>query len=191
MRSGALPWLGQVLVWVVLLFVTGLVVVGVLLPRAVGGTPYAVLTGSMAPALPVGTLAVTRPVDIDEVMVGEVVTYQLSSGESTVVTHRVIGTRINAAGERELLTQGDTNAVTDREPVREVQLRGRLWYAVPHLGRVSALLSNDQRQLAIYGLGGALALYSVGQLTGAARDRRRRRPVVPAHRADDRTPQNA
>lgn len=172
LRSGA-AWCGQVLGWTVLLLALGLVTVAVLLPRAVGGTPYAVLSGSMSPTLPTGTLAVVRPVEIDDVMVGEVVTYQLHSGEATMVTHRVIGTRLGRDGQRELLTQGDTNTTPDAEPVRAVQLQGRLWYAVPHLGRVTALLSSNQRELAITALGGGLGLYALLMLGGAARDRRR------------------
>ncbi len=169
---------GRVLAWTVLLSATALVVVGVLVPRLVGGTPYAVLTGSMAPALPPGTLAVTRPVDIDEVRVGEVVTYQLRSGEPTVVTHRVVGTRV-VGGERLLLTRGDTNSVIDAEPVQQVQLRGRVWYAVPWLGRASGLLSGEQRQALVWVTGGLLAGYSAWMFSQAALDRRRggRRPA--------------
>lgn len=162
---------GRVVAWSVLLSASALVVVGVLVPRAVGGTPYSVLTGSMAPALPPGTLAVTRPVDIDDVRVGDVVTYQLRSGEPTVVTHRVVGTRVSS-GERLLVTRGDTNDVVDAEPVQQVQLRGRVWYAVPWLGRFSALLSPDQRQLAVLSTGGLLACYAALMFGGALRDRR-------------------
>lgn len=162
---------GRVVAWSVLLSASALVVVGVLVPRAVGGTPYSVLTGSMAPALPPGTLAVTRPVDIDDVRVGDVVTYQLRSGEPTVVTHRVVGTRVSS-GERLLVTRGDTNDVVDAEPVQQVQLRGRVWYAVPWLGRFSALLSPDQRELAVLSTGGLLACYAALMFGGALRDRR-------------------
>lgn len=177
--SGAPRFLGQVLGWTVLLLAGALVMVGVVLPRVVGGTPYAVLTGSMSPALPPGTLVVTRPVDVDEILIGDVVTYQLRSGEPTMVTHRVVGTRLSLEGDRELLTKGDTNDVID-EAVTAVQLQGRLWYAVPHLGRVTALISARQRELAIYALGGLLALYAGGMFTGALRDRRTR-VRVPAH----------
>jgi len=77
--------------WVVLLGATALVTLAVLVPRVAGATPYTVLTGSMSPAYPPGTLVVVRPVDLADVRVGDVVTYQLRSGEPAVATHRVVG----------------------------------------------------------------------------------------------------
>lgn len=70
---------------------------------------------------------VVRPVDADEIRVGDVITYQLASGRSTVVTHRVvsIGTRLD--GTPVFTTQGDANDTADEEVVRPVQVRGRLW----------------------------------------------------------------
>ncbi len=184
-RLGAARWVAQVVGWVVLLVGVALVVVAVLLPRAGGGTPDAVLTGSMTPTLPVGTLAVTRPVHVDDVQVGDVITYQLVSGEPTVVTHRVVGSRRTPAGERELLTKGDANPTLDRDPVKGVQLRGRVWYAVPHLGRMTGLLSVDQRRLGVYGLGGGLALYALAMLASALRDHRSRPHGRAGRRAAD------
>ena len=179
--TGALSWSGQVLAWMVLLAAAALATAGVLLPRVAGATPYSVLTGSMSPSLPTGTLVVTRPVAIEDVLVGDVITYQLQSGEDTVVTHRVLATRFGCDGALELLTQGDANPVADSAPVREVQLRGRVWYAVPHLGRATAILTGSQKQTAIYVLGSGLALYSAASFVGAAKDRRTAgRP--PAHR---------
>lgn len=184
----ATSFLGRVFAWSVLLSAAALVVVGVLLPRAVGGTPYAVLTGSMSPALPPGTLAVTRPVDIADVRVGDVVTFQLRSGEPAVVTHRVVGTRVSG-GERLLVTRGDTNDVVDADPVQQVQLRGRVWYAVPWLGRVGALVTAEQRQLAVWVIGGLLAGYSGWMFLGAGLERRRRGASVPGRRVATRSPQ--
>lgn len=168
----------QVLVWAVLLLVCGLLVVGVLLPRVGGATPYTVLTGSMSPHYPPGTLVVSRPLDVDDVRVGDVVTYQLRSGEAVTVTHRVIASRLRPDGQRELITQGDANSVPDAAPVAGVQLRGRLWYAVPHLGRANALMSGHQRQLAVYAVAGGLSLYAAAMFTAAGRERRRRASPV-------------
>ncbi len=61
------------------------------MPRLGGATPYTVLTSSMEPEYPPGTLVVVRPVPIEEIGIGDVITYQLESGEPTVVTHRVVG----------------------------------------------------------------------------------------------------
>ena len=60
----------------------------VLVPRLAGATPYTVLTGSMSPAYPPGTMIVTRP--HGSVGLGSVITFQLVSGKPEVVTHRVV-----------------------------------------------------------------------------------------------------
>ncbi len=122
-------------------------ILGVLVPRLAGATPYTVMTRSMEPALGVGTLVVVRPVEAAAVATGDVITYQLRSGEPAVVTHRVVGLGTTAGGERLFVTRGDANEVADPRPVRAVQVRGAVWYAVPGLGHVSSLASGQQRQV--------------------------------------------
>lgn len=165
--------------WVVLLGATALVTLAVLVPRVAGATPYTVLTGSMSPAYPAGTLVVVRPVALADVRVGDVVTYQLRSGEPAVATHRVVGVGWTAGGERILTTRGDANSVADAEPVREVQLRGEVWYSVPWVGRLNVLLSPDQHQLLVQLAAGALFLYAAGVLLRGWRSR----PAAARHAA--------
>lgn len=176
--TGAALWFGRALCWVVILGIALVVTVAVLVPRIGDATPYAVLTGSMRPDYPPGTLVVVRPVAPEEVGVGDVVTYQLASGEQVVVTHRVVAVSANLAGERMFITQGDANEVPDEEPVRPVQLRGRLWYSVPYVGHLTRLLTARERQLATYGAAGALGCYAIVMFAGALRHRGHRQSVV-------------
>lgn len=177
----------QALAWTVVAAISAALVVAVLVPRIAGATPDTVLTGSMRPDYPPGTLVVVRPVEFSEIKTGDVITYQLESGRSAVVTHRVVKVTITMAGEKQVLTQGDANSVADQDPVRPVQVKGRLWYSVPHLGRLNTLLTGDQRQLATYGVVGALLAYAAYMLTSALRDRRRARADRPAgtHRKEE------
>lgn len=168
----------QVVAWAVLLSAVAVLAVGVLVPRVAGATPYAVLTGSMQPRLPPGTLVVVKSVDADEVAVGDVVTYQLESGRPTVVTHRVVGLSQNLAGESSLVTQGDANDVPDADPVRPEQLRGTLWYSVPLLGHANDLMNGEERAMAINVVVAGLLLYAGLMALGAIRDRRRDRTWV-------------
>ena len=48
---------------------------------------YAVLTGSMEPVLPVGSLLVVVPMSFDELKVGQDITYKTAGG---TVTHRIV-----------------------------------------------------------------------------------------------------
>lgn len=181
-RSGRTPW-GRVVVllsWLVTVAVTALVLAAVVVPRLAGATPYTVLTGSMAPAYPAGTLVVVRPVDAADVRIGDVVTYQLRSGEPAVATHRVVGVGWSATGERLLTTRGDANPVSDADPVRAVQLRGEVWYSVPWVGRLNVLLSPDQHRLLVWVAAGALFLYAGAVLLREWRAHPKRGVVGPA-----------
>lgn len=166
--------------WLVILVAGAALAAAVVVPRLAGATPYVVLTGSMTPDLPAGSLVVVRPVAAQDVRTGDVVTYQLRSGEPTVVTHRVVGKGIDQRGEVLLLTRGDANDSPDDAWVRPVQLRGELWYAVPLVGHVTNLLSGDQRNAAARLVGLGLLVLAAVELLGAARERRTR----PHHRVE-------
>ncbi len=173
----ALGWIGQVVAWLVILVTVAVLAVAVLIPRLAGATPYTILTGSMAPGMPPGTLVVVKPVDPDSISIGDVITYQLKSDQPTVVTHRVISIGFNAEGESRFTTQGDANSVADATPVRPVQIRGVKWYSVPYLGHVNSALSGSQRQFAVYVVAALLLAYAGFQLVGALLGRSRRSPV--------------
>jgi len=151
------------------------VAVAVVVPRIAGATPYTILTSSMAPRHPPGTLVVVRPRPMEDIGVGTIITYQLRSGEPAVVTHRVVGVAARGNGERSFVTRGDANVTDDARPVAEAQVRGALWYAVPYVGWVSQFLDGRQRDLAIHFVAGALGVYAVWMVAGALRDRRRER----------------
>lgn len=156
----------------VLVVASAALVIGVVVPTVTGATPYTVLTGSMSPALDPGTLIVVRPVEAGQIAVGDVVTYQLRSGEPEVVTHRVVSVAVRGDGERVFRTRGDANSVVDERWVRAVQLRGRVWYSVPHLGRVSTLMPVDVRRVLVLCAAASLLVYAALMLAGAAREAR-------------------
>ncbi len=166
---------GQVLAWLVILTIVATLVVAVLLPRLAGATPYTVLTGSMAPDLPPGTLVVAKPIDPEDVAVGDVLTIQLESGRAGFVTHRVTTIQHRLDGERRFRTQGDANDVPDADLRRPEQVRGKLWYAVPYLGHVNNALTGSQRQTAVYAVAAGLIAYAAYMFTGAVRGSRSRR----------------
>ena len=108
-------------------------------------------------------------------MVGEPITFQLESGKSAVVTHRVIGTRIGQSGEREFLVKGDANAAPDPDPVRAVQVRGTVWYSMPYVGYLNNMFTGAQRQNAAYGIAFLLLGYAGAMFLRARSERRRSR----------------
>ncbi|WP_371931402.1 signal peptidase I [Glutamicibacter sp. MNS18] len=171
-NTGVLWWIGQITSWLVLLIVLALVAIMIVVPRIGGAMPYTVLTGSMRPSLPPGALIVVRPVDPNGIRTGDVVTYQLRSGEPAVVTHRVTGVGATAGGERRFTLRGDANNTAD-PPVRPEQIRGQLWYSVPYLGYLNSAISGQQRTWLTWIAVTGLLSYAAVMLVGAWRDKQR------------------
>ncbi len=159
---------------VLLLAALALAAITVVVPRLAGGSAWTILTGSMRPDLPPGTLVVTRPTPAEEIAVGAVITFQLRPGEPEVVTHRVVAVGATD-GETVFTTQGDANPTPDPEPVRAAQVRGELWYSVPFVGYANTMINGEQRQWLLYALGAGLFCYAGWMFGGAVRDARRRR----------------
>lgn len=168
----------RVLAAVVIVTAGAVLVLGVIVPRAAGATPYVVLTDSMDPGLPVGTLVVSRPVEPERFGTGSVITYQLRSGQEQLVTHRVVGIGMAVGGERTYVTQGDSNDVPDIAPVRDVQVRGALWYRVPCLGYLAGAFTGQREAT---GMVAAVLLlgYAGWQVLRAARERSARATRAP------------
>ena len=167
----------HVVVWTVIVGIAAALVAAVLVPRLAGATPYTVLTGSMKPTYEPGALVVVRPVDAFSINTGDVITYQLESGDPAVVTHRVISQGFDGNGNVVLRTKGDANEDPDPELVTAIQVRGEVWYSVPYLGYVNTLLTGKERQLGVYAAAAGLIGYALLSFAGAARDRRRTRHV--------------
>lgn len=142
-------WIGQIASWALLLSMLVLLTATVILPKVAGATPYTVLTGSMRPGLPPGSLVVTRPVAPEQLRTGNAITYQISSGEPEVVTHRIISVSTTLGGERLFTAQGDANPSPDYKPVKAGQIRGVVWYSLPLLGYVNTWLTGEQHIWAV------------------------------------------
>ena len=98
-------------------------------------------TGSMAPSMPAGSVAVTVPISASEIAVGDVLTLP-QEGRTLPVTHRVVDVE-ELPGDphaRVVEMRGDDNRVNDPEPYVVDQAQ-RTVFAVPHLGRVVTLLA--------------------------------------------------
>lgn len=161
--AGAWRAIGNGLSYVALCVTALVALVLVVIPLVTGSQTYSVLTGSMAPHYSPGTFLVVKPTPFEELKVGDVVTYQIESGSPTVITHRIISLGAAQNGERTLVTQGDNNDVVDPEPVREVQVRGKLFYAVPFVGFAANALGNSDRGEAMQW--GAVGLLGYGVVT--------------------------
>ena len=113
--------------------VLGVLVVGLLalLAPVAGGRLLAIRSGSMAPSMGVGSLALVLPVEPASLATGDVVSVTLTGG--TVLTHR-IDTVVEQDDGRMFRLKGDANPAAD--PVLWVpgQLIGEVVLTLPRLG---------------------------------------------------------
>lgn len=166
--------IGSVLGFVALVLAVLAALVLIVVPMATGSHTYSVLTSSMRPHLPPGTLLISRPVPFDSLKVGDVITYQLESGRADVISHRIISTTPDQQGNTELITQGDNNDFPDDAPVRDVQVRGKLFYAVPYAGFLANWLGNQNRGLGAQIAALVLIAYGASNVIGGVVSRRRK-----------------
>lgn len=143
------------------------------LPAAVGGMPLTVLSGSMEPVYSPGDLIVVKPTPVEDIRIGDIITYQERSGDPTRITHRVITRTTTADGTTTFTTQGDANPTPDGNPVTEVQIVGTLWYHVPALGWIAHLITGDTRSWLVPAVSTGLFLYAAVTFVSYLRDRTR------------------
>ncbi len=107
--------------------------------RLVGYTPYAVLSPSMTPEFVPGDLIYVKEVPLDEIGVGDVISF-VANEDAAIVTHRVV--EIDREGRR-FYTQGDANESRDGNPVLYENVLGVVQFSLPKLGYVSSYVSSE------------------------------------------------
>lgn len=126
-------WYGRILslITFLVLFSAGFFMI----PRLWGWEPLIVMSGSMEPTIPTGSVLFTDTRN-REPMENDIITYQLEQRwekEAMMVTHRVIRLEVRS-GETVYVTKGDANQQEDFVPVREHQITGIYVFHVPKVG---------------------------------------------------------
>lgn len=137
-------FMGQMVTYVLLLLMALGAVVMVVVPLVTGSQTYTVLTSSMAPKYAPGTFMVVKPIPFEQLRVGDIITYQIESGKPGVISHRIISVGATQSGARVVTTKGDNNSLADSVPVQEVQVKGKLFYAVPYVGVIANAVGQDR-----------------------------------------------
>ena len=118
-----------------------------IIPKVMGYEEMAVLTGSMEPKYPVGSLIFVKEENPEKLQVGDVITYRLSG--DTVVTHRVV--EINK-DEQSVVTKGDANESNDGNPILYNNIIGKAHFCVPYLGFISMNIKTPKGIIGICGV---------------------------------------
>jgi signal peptidase len=113
-----------------ILFIIIAVIAVSLIPLPGNYRLYSVVSGSMSPTLPVGSVVAVKPQT--DYQVGDVVTFQ-PAGQKTTVTHRITG-KSAVDNQTVFQTKGDANQVNDNNSIPHSNVIGRVIFQLPYLG---------------------------------------------------------
>ena len=93
-----------------------------------GFSLFRVVSGSMEPELPVGTLLICQETEIQQIQEGDIICFRSRNPQimGKIITHRVINVTVSGEGEPLLETKGDANLSADSEFVTRKNLIGRV-----------------------------------------------------------------
>ncbi len=120
---------------IVLIIAVLLVVVSAFLPKILGYQTYHVVSGSMEPEIPVGSLVLAKATEPEDVMAGDIIVFRRGG---SVVTHRVVEKK---SEDEEFITKGDANEIEDFQPVSFRQLLGTVRHHYAYLGTILGFFS--------------------------------------------------
>ena len=137
-----------------------------------------VLSASMRPTIPEGSVAVVTPVPLGQVRVGDVITYRIPVGDRRVVSHRVV--EVVEGGDHPVVrTRGDANPAPDPWLARlDTGPAWRVRAAVPKLGYlIQSLRQPLLAKLATWLVPALLALIWLAEIWFPGRRAGRPRPL--------------
>ena len=105
-------------------------------PRLLGYDIYEVLSPSMHPAVPEGSVVIAKPEEPENIQPGDVIVFVRNGAN---VTHRVVENHVVSG---ELITKGDANANNDIDPVPYHAVTGKMVFHVPVVGKLMGVLSS-------------------------------------------------
>lgn len=107
--------------------------------RLFGFNAFVVLSGSMEPDYPVGSVVYVQNTSPSSLEVGDVITFCLTN--STQGTHRIIDI-VSENGTLSFRTQGDANQEADSQLVLESDVIGEVVFCIPYLGFLATYIQH-------------------------------------------------
>lgn len=122
--------------------------VPITVPRLFGYQIYTVISGSMEPDIPLGSLVYVHERDPETVVEGDVIAYY-GNKDGAIITHRVV---YNQTVVQNFVTKGDANEREDTIPVSYDRLLGVVVKTIPKLGAVMTAFTETKGKLLAAGL---------------------------------------
>ena len=117
-----------------LVVITSIIAIILVIGKIRGAQMFTVLSGSMEPNFPTGSLIYVDPIDYTKLEVGDVITFLLD--EDVVATHRIVDIIIDETNPQTIRfqTKGDANETIDGKLVHHKNVIGTPIVTIPYLG---------------------------------------------------------
>ncbi len=127
------------------------------LPRCFGYSSYYILTDSMKPSIPKGSMVFARPIAYEDIQTGDVLVFE-NSLHNKNFAHRVVSLY---EPNRWVFTKGDNNPAEDPLPTEYQKCKGAVRWYLPLVGFLAQLVHSVPGRVVIavfYCLWGAVEL---------------------------------
>jgi signal peptidase len=178
----ALRWAGAAATVICLLLAAIL-----LIPAALGFQRYVIVSGSMTGTYDRGSIVYDREVPVEDLKVGDTITYQPPPGASPeeLLTHRIVWIGQDEQGAATFRTKGDANETADPWTFKLDQpAQAKVAFSVPYVGYLLAALSIPTVRMLAIGVPAVVVALLI--LAGIWRDageeaRRRQQESISTH----------
>ena len=136
-------------------------------PKVFGYEMYTVISGSMEPSIPTGSLVYIKDMEPQDVTDGDVIAFYGGHDSNAIITHRVVKNRVVMG---EFVTKGDANEKEDMNPIPYMNFLGRVELSIPVVGELAQMLTSMEGKIAA---GTLIGVAVILQLLASLLDRRR------------------
>ncbi len=122
-------------IFVAFIFAIVLFVIISILPIPGNYKLLTVLSGSMEPAIKMGSVVIIK--QADDYKTGDIITFGEMTKTKTPTTHRIVDTEV-VSNEVYYITKGDANNAEDSNKISESKVIGKVLFSVPYAGYAAA-----------------------------------------------------
>ena len=145
-RKSNAPSVICTVVGVIFIVAVILACIPMVVPKIMGMQVYDIVTGSMEPTIPVGSLIIVEDAEPTELAEGDIIAF---TSNGSVISHRVVE---NHVVNGEVVTKGDANEVNDVNPIPYANIIGKVKWHIPVIGQLMELLSSMMAKIYMIGV---------------------------------------
>lgn len=131
----------------IIILILILIATAMFVPKIFGYENFAIISGSMEPNMPVGSIVYTKTDSFENIEVGDVISFYMN--DNTIVTHRIV--EIDVA-KKEFVTKGDANNAVDASSVEYNKVIGVVKFCIPFLGYIAMYIKTPLGIAIIFGI---------------------------------------